>query len=1102
MVDHNVPEYNPPAQDPAEGRRPDVGAVLSRLKDFQRTTVDYVHHRLWHPDDPARRFLVADEVGLGKTLVARGVIVRTIDELWDSTDQITIVYLCSNGQIARQNMSRLTVPGVQPVNADRLTMIPMHIGELHRKRVSMLAFTPGTSFNVSVGSGRAGERALLFVMLEQAWGRAALRATRWLHFFRSTSGIDSFRWQVNQTRKNHAHRIDPGSVQAFSDALATTTGPGGDWLQSELLACAEEFRGLQHPDRDLSRRRNRLIGALRSAVAKAAVQRLSPNLVIMDEFQRFSDLLDHDEDNSAAELAHALFDHTGPDGTAARTLMLSATPYKMLTLTEETDAGDHYEDFTRTVRFLGGQPVADRVQDSLAAIRSGLRSRCNGVPGAALQGRANLERELRRVMCRTERLAATADRDGMLTEVPSNGMALTADDVRGLSTLGALADHSGGPSNALFEFWRSAPYPLNLMDRSSYVVKRALDERLEHDPQALLEPLRQARGLLDWQTINRYRVLDPGNIKMRALMSDVLDSGAWKVAWLPPSLPYYSLGSVFANPGLRRFTKRLLFSAWAVAPKSIAVVLSYEAERRANQDAGDFRAEYTSRAPTPPLQYRTSEGRRAAMPVLAMGYPSPTLATLGDPLQVARELRTVPASSSAVRQAVGRRVATALQDLPPGDPSMHLGSDQRWYWAAPFLLDARADGEGHAAFLTEFDRWARQVDRSDDHPRGQPHIAGHRTSFQDHVAEARDLDPAELGARPDDLVEVLTSMAIAGPGVSALRALGRVAGGPAQYAAGWLRNAALPVARGLRSMFNQPEIQAVVRASADLQLPYWRQVLGHAEDGCLQAVLDEYVHVLVESEGLADAAAQERAEKVAEVVEEGMSLRTRSNRLDHLWVAGGQVHHEAHTARTHFAARLADGRSEDEASQVSAGHIRVAFNSPFWPFVLATTSVGQEGLDFHTYAHAVVHWNLPGNPVDLEQREGRVHQYKGHAVRKNVAAVHGLEALEGEDADPWAAMFEAASAVRAPGTSDLVPYWIFTAPDGATIERHVPTIPLSTEVVRYRRLQRTMGAYRLAFGQPRQEDLLELIGDNAGALEALRVDLSPPEVSRPWGPRR
>ena len=84
------------------------------------------------------------------------------------------------------------------------------------------------------------------------------------------------------------------------------------------------------------------------------------------------------------------------------------------------------------------------------------------------------------------------------------------------------------------------------------------------------------------------------------------------------------------------------------------------------------------------------------------------------------------------------------------------------------------------------------------------------------------------------------------------------------------------------------------------------------------------------------------------------------------------------------------------------GQVRAAFNSPFWPFVLASTSVGQEGLDFHLYSHAVVHWNLPANPVDLEQREGRVHRYKGHAVRTNVAAAYGARPEVVAADDPWA----------------------------------------------------------------------------------------------------
>ena len=86
--------------------------------------------------------------------------------------------------------------------------------------------------------------------------------------------------------------------------------------------------------------------------------------------------------------------------------------------------------------------------------------------------------------------------------------------------------------------------------------------------------------------------------------------------------------------------------------------------------------------------------------------------------------------------------------------------------------------------------------------------------------------------------------------------------------------------------------------------------------------------------------------------------------------------------------------------------MRAAFNSPFWPFVLVSTSVGQEGLDFHHYCHAITHWNLPSNPVDLEQREGRIHRYKGHAVRKNVADAFGADALRDEDPDVWETAFE------------------------------------------------------------------------------------------------
>ena len=59
-------------------KRPSVEASLKPLKAFQRCTVEHAFHRLFTADDSTGRFLVADEVGLGKTLVARGIIARAI----------------------------------------------------------------------------------------------------------------------------------------------------------------------------------------------------------------------------------------------------------------------------------------------------------------------------------------------------------------------------------------------------------------------------------------------------------------------------------------------------------------------------------------------------------------------------------------------------------------------------------------------------------------------------------------------------------------------------------------------------------------------------------------------------------------------------------------------------------------------------------------------------------------------------------------------------------------------------------------------------------------------------------------------------------------
>ena len=89
---------------------------------------------------------------------------------------------------------------------------------------------------------------------------------------------------------------------------------------------------------------------------------------------------------------------------------------------------------------------------------------------------------------------------------------------------------------------------------------------------------------------------------------------------------------------------------------------------------------------------------------------------------------------------------------------------------------------------------------------------------------------------------------------------------------------------------------------------------------------------------------------------------------------------------------------------------------------------------------------------------------------------------------PWQIMFDAARAETENG-SDLIPYWIYEGP--VKVERRVPMRPFSREVRRLEWLKLSLTVYRLAFGQPRQEDLLDYLHSlmgNAVAAEDL-VDL-------------
>jgi hypothetical protein len=1076
--------------------RPDVAKVLARLKDFQRATVDYVFHRMYLDPSPTRRFLVADEVGLGKTLVARGVIARTIDRLWDEgVERIDVIYICSNADIARQNINRLNVTGQEDFAlASRITMLPVTLKDLKKNRLNFVSFTPGTSFDLKSSKGMKKERALLYWLLQQAWN---LKGAAPLNVLQGDASRDNFRRLVDEF-SDRVGEIDEGLEEDFRRAILrdceVARREDRPDIRTRFDSLCERFgRSKDNIPAEDAQERTAVIAELRSLLAATCLEALEPDLIILDEFQRFKHLLEGRD--AAGDLARKLFEF--PDN---RILLLSATPYKMYTLDDESDE-DHYADFLRTLGFLLGGEIGD-FAELLRDYRREIFSLAGGQVGPLRKLKQEIESRLRQVMVRTERLAVSEDRNGMLVQVKSEAR-LDAQDVSGYLDLQRVSRVLETQDS--LEYWKAAPYLLNFMD--DYVLKRRFDEgasdaRLGGE---LAEALGgQVGTLLAWDDIVRYKAVDPGNARLRALWSNTVGRKLWRLLWIPPSLPYYQLADPYSSAD--GVTKQLVFSSWAVVPKVIASLLSYGAEQSmfVSQEPEPENTAEARKRRRGLLRFARADMRLTGMPVLGVLYPSHALARACDPLRLAQEqgmngqtpaLDDVVAAAEKKVGSLLERVRTELNhrvfDLGEGGPP-----DESWYWAAPILFDCLEALTPTRSWLEREDcasRWAGQDTAEEDGD-------GDESAWEDHVQTARKaagagLTALILGTMPPDLARIMALVGLAGPGVAALRALGRLSRDEAILRDPDVRDAAGSVAWAFRGLFNIPEVMALVRG-LNPDEPYWARVVDYCVAGGLQAVLDEYVHILQEGLGLLDKTPADTARLVADEIRSALSIRTVALGLDVVEV-GDTIRMIPQKLRARFALRFGDDQAEDGAAANRAEQVRTAFNSPFWPFVLASTSVGQEGLDFHCYCHAVVHWNLPANPVDLEQREGRVHRYKGHAVRKNVARHFGLGAANGNGGDPWQALFEAARHAR--GTaSDISPYWVFALPDGAVIERHVPTLPLSRDLNRLLELRKALALYRMVFGQARQEELVSYLLTQVpepmvrAATDELRIDLSPP----------
>ena len=415
------------------------------------------------------------------------------------------------------------------------------------------------------------------------------------------------------------------------------------------------------------------------------------------------------------------------------------------------------------------------------------------------------------------------------------------------------------------------------------------------------------------------------------------------------------------------------------------------------------------------------------------------------------------------------------------------GEGERWYWAAPLLLDRvnssdREVAKGWWESVQQFGQSEEDEFKGEDH---QGAKAEHFEFLQACFENPREIG---LGRMPEDLPAVLADLALGSPAVIALRSLRRQFPAEAEFAQ---VGRATQIADEFTALVNKPESIAAIRLSEKHRW-FWQMVADYCASGCLQAVLDEYFHLLRgQNVSVKDAVVQ---------LIGAINLNASVINVDSLETfQSGQ----SKKMRCHYAAEFGSQRIETDQGQKRASGLREVFNSPFRPFVLSTTSIGQEGLDFHSYCRRIVHWNLPGNPVDLEQREGRINRFKSLVIRQQVARKYADVLANSEfdrNSDIWETLFQIADReerVRQ-GKCELVPFWHVEASEGPRIERVIPLYPFSIDRSRLQHILQTLTIYRLAFGQPRQAELVDHLLERQltteeieAVMEALMIDLSP-----------
>lgn len=977
--------------------------------DFQAAAADHV---LEEYKKGQKRVLVADEAGLGKTTVASEVVRRVKEELshevLDDDGLYCVVYVCCNLQIAQQNIDTLSDDNAKvDLSQSRLSM--QHF-VYYRKKAELkdkgqdtliLSLTPATSFQMTWGTGSANERALMYACLTllpefESQDQKDKLSSMLVGWAPKAWGWMSV-YYFNEIRKPNMAEYRETVVEAMKAHLSQETSKGETYLQRLISLVNAEH------DKQWTKDIYYFIIELRKLFANISLDILKPDLVIMDEFQKFSSLIDTDKATKTEENMIVRKFFANKD---TYILLLSATPYKPYTTLEElneTNNDEQYKDFHRLMDFLHAN------EENTIDFKSIWRNYSSALKHLEKETSDTIEEKhhtaesmLYHVMGRTER-----SNEGIIHEdIPTIDDYLSANDITSFVQMQHLIDNcrkfGKNVYSAPVDYTKSAAYQLSFMD--NYKLKDRISDAWKVGAG---KGIAKDCLLLDKNAIENYTLDDYKNARLDFVIDTIFGkgknaTGAETLLWVSSSHPYYTQQpNVFTKN--ESFSKFLVFSSWGMVPKMLACLISYETERRLLHRTKDVYHDKDS-------QLLKDSDKTKALSIMC------TASTYLAGLYKLEECYGM--SLSAIKQYIKKEIREKLRQF----------------------------GSERVNRVSSLDIY--QLMLALDNP---------------------DIEPRNI---PENADEVLANMAIGAPAMCLYRIFSRLGDEN-------VKSHAEEVAKEMIAIFNNRQGIAAVRNNCKSHSNYFLNVIDYCIEGNLQSVLDEFVHMIGENKSPESIVTRMKESFISANYQQVNTIQTFGT-------------DKKYTMRKHFAVDFGKGK-QTEKDVNHATNLRSAFNSPFRPFVLASTSVGQEGLDFHWYCRKMIHWNLPSNPQNLEQREGRINRYKCLSVRRNIAKLY-------KSTFKWSDMFNKASEEFKGNNPEMVPFWYlplneqrFKGIKTEKIERIVPMYPMSEDESRYRRLIKVLSLYRLTMGQPRQEELLQMLDGKITPeqMKQLLFDLSP-----------